>query len=523
VSRPDSFNGGVGIPVHAQQSVAGLAHSYDANGNLLAGRGVSIGYDIENRPVLVNGLATSYDGDGIRWKQGNAAFLSKLFKFYRFPDVRGSLDTNYYFFNGMRIARDLVTAAGLVFYHGDPLNSATTMTDEAGLVINRQVLSPFGRVLAGSIGPIGLAGQRLDESGLHHMGAREMNPAPGLFVTPDAERPQSLNRYAYADNSPANLADTTGLEAEEPVDEMTECQNYSSSLGHKYARVGNALSDGADVVDKEAMEVVRQAPQVIVEAALWEPALARLAKWVHRVLMRGGMSETLPASGQTMHQRGCSEPKFHLRTDLDISWWVCRGRCRVETRPAFRTRGGGVFLRWRGVDMRQALAMSDYRRVWVPGGTYFFTVNLLERRRRLLVEQVTCLRTSLHAAHKLRPFDLLAVVVLPDLLHCNWRLPKGDADNATRWRHIKSGFSRQLPPVERRSAVRTAKGERGIWQRRYWEYLIQDEDDLQRHIDCVHFNPVRHGHVARVRDWPYSSFHRAVNRGSYRQDWAGPG
>ena len=166
-----------------------------------------------------------------------------------------------------------------------------------------------------------------------------------------------------------------------------------------------------------------------------------------------------------------------------------------------------------------AVGMSNYRRVWVPGGTYFFTVNLLERRRRLLVEHVGLLRDAFRAAKAARTFDLLAIVVLPDHLHCVWRLPDGDADNANRWAQIKSGFSRSLPNDERRSPRRIARRERGIWQRRYWEHLIRDEDDLRRHVDYVHINPVKHGYAPRACDWPYSSFGRWVAAGVYPVDW----
>lgn len=114
-----------------------------------------------------------------------------------------------------------------------------------------------------------------------------------------------------------------------------------------------------------------------------------------------------------------------------------------------------------------------------------------------------------------------AIVVLPDHLHCVWRLPEGDADNADRWKRIKTGFSRQLPSSEYVSSVRRSRGERGIWQRRYWEHLIRDEQDLCRHIDYVHINPFKHGLVNRVADWPYSSFHRYVRLGGLPIDWAG--
>jgi len=167
-----------------------------------------------------------------------------------------------------------------------------------------------------------------------------------------------------------------------------------------------------------------------------------------------------------------------------------------------------------------AVGMSNYRRVWVPGGTYFFSVNLLERRRRLLVEHIDLLRDAFRAAKAARPFDLLAIVVLPDHLHCVWRLPEGDADNANRWAQIKSGFSRALPLHERRSPRRITRRERGIWQRRYWEHLVRDEDDLRRHVDYLHINPVKHGHAARAVDWPYSSFRRWVAAGVYPMEWA---
>jgi putative transposase len=164
--------------------------------------------------------------------------------------------------------------------------------------------------------------------------------------------------------------------------------------------------------------------------------------------------------------------------------------------------------------------MPRYRRVWVPGGTYFFTVNLLERRRTLLVDRIDDLRAAFRAAHAARPIAIEAIVILPDHLHCLWRLPDGDADNATRWRHIKSTFSRYIPKEERCSLRREHKAERGIWQRRFWEHLIADEDDLQRHVDYIHINPVKHGYAARARDWPYSSIHRLVRRGWVPSDWA---
>lgn len=133
-----------------------------------------------------------------------------------------------------------------------------------------------------------------------------------------------------------------------------------------------------------------------------------------------------------------------------------------------------------------------------------------------------CMRDCIALERTRRPFSVIAWVVLPEHLHCIWRLPEGDADYATRWRRIKTDFSRRMSKTEYRSSIRRARGERGIWQRRYWEHAIRDEIDLRRHIDYIHFNPVKHGHVDAVRDWPFSSFHRYVRRGELLEDWAGP-
>ena len=118
------------------------------------------------------------------------------------------------------------------------------------------------------------------------------------------------------------------------------------------------------------------------------------------------------------------------------------------------------------------------------------------------------------------PFLTIAICILPDHLHAVWQLPADDADFSSRWSKIKSGFSRVLP-VTARTASKLAKREKGIWQRRFWEHQIRDESDLQRHVDYIHFNPVKHGLVQRVADWPYSSFHRYVRAGQLERDWAG--
>jgi putative transposase len=110
--------------------------------------------------------------------------------------------------------------------------------------------------------------------------------------------------------------------------------------------------------------------------------------------------------------------------------------------------------------------------------------------------------------------------VLPDHIHALWALPEGDADFSARWSLIKSGFSQGLN-AQTRSMSKVAKREKGIWQRRYWEHAIRDDEDFERHVDYIHFNPVKHGHVMRVCDWPYSSFHRFVEQGLLVPDWGG--
>jgi len=166
-------------------------------------------------------------------------------------------------------------------------------------------------------------------------------------------------------------------------------------------------------------------------------------------------------------------------------------------------------------------SMTNYRRNFVTGGSFFFTVNLAERRSRLVTQHIELLRAAFRYTRVRHPFTVEATVVLPDHLHAVWTLREGDADFALRWRLIKSAFSRRLERGEQLSKSRSGKGERGIWQRGYWEHTLRDEDDFARHVDYIHFNPVKHGHVGRVKDWPYSSFHRMVRLGFYPEDWAG--
>jgi putative transposase len=162
-----------------------------------------------------------------------------------------------------------------------------------------------------------------------------------------------------------------------------------------------------------------------------------------------------------------------------------------------------------------------YRRADVSGGTYFFTVALADRKDDLLVREIVRLRAAMRTVKQRHPFEIVAMVVMPDHLHALWRLPPDDADYPMRWSLIKSAFSRSLPKYEYIRPSRELKRERGIWQRRYWEHLIRDERDLQIHADYIHCNPVKHGYVSRALDWPYSSLHRYVRLGLLPADWGG--
>ncbi|RUL74038.1 REP-associated tyrosine transposase [Dyella choica] len=165
--------------------------------------------------------------------------------------------------------------------------------------------------------------------------------------------------------------------------------------------------------------------------------------------------------------------------------------------------------------------MRTYTRARIPGATYFFTVTLAERHGNdLLTRHIDALREAFRVTRQEHPFVVEAVVVLPEHLHCLWKLPANDHDFPLRWRLIKARFSRMIPANETPSPSRLRKGERGIWQRRYWEHLICDDRDMRQHFDYIHFNPIKHGYVARVADWPYSSFHRHVAGGRYPVDWA---
>jgi putative transposase len=168
--------------------------------------------------------------------------------------------------------------------------------------------------------------------------------------------------------------------------------------------------------------------------------------------------------------------------------------------------------------------MPDYRRCYEPGGTFFFTL-VTHHRRPILDTDLTrsCLREAINEVRTKWPFTMVAIVLLPDHLHSVWTLPSGDARYPIRWKRIKEQFTRrylraggeEIPP----GISRQRHCERGVWERRYWEHTVRDEDDLKRCVDYVHWNPKKHGYVGNVRDWPWSSFHRYVAMGEYTLEW----
>ncbi len=158
--------------------------------------------------------------------------------------------------------------------------------------------------------------------------------------------------------------------------------------------------------------------------------------------------------------------------------------------------------------------MSEYRRAFQPGGCYFFTVVTHARRPWLGDERaIARLRQAFRQVMQARFFAVDAIVVLPDHLHCIWRLPEGDDDFPERWRQIKRFVS-----IGMHSPL-NVRGEKALWQRRYWEHLLRDEEDWRRHMDYIHYNPVKHGYTSRPADWPHGSFSQAVARGWYDASW----
>jgi putative transposase len=164
--------------------------------------------------------------------------------------------------------------------------------------------------------------------------------------------------------------------------------------------------------------------------------------------------------------------------------------------------------------------MVRYRRNFLPGGIFFITATLFDRRSRVLMDHVGALRTAVRMTRRRYPFGIDAIVVLPDHLHMLMTLPDGDADFSIRLSFIKRQFTREVVSAGTRLA-RHANGEASLWQRRFWEHTIRNEGDFERLVDYIHYNPVKHGLVRRVSDWPHSSFHRYVRLGVLPQDWGG--
>jgi len=169
--------------------------------------------------------------------------------------------------------------------------------------------------------------------------------------------------------------------------------------------------------------------------------------------------------------------------------------------------------------------MSEYRRAYVPGGTFFFTV-VTERRAPVFAEAKArgMLGSVMRCCRERYPMYILAIVLLPDHLHTIWTFPQGDSNYSTRWAWIKKEFTKcwlaSGGQEQKSSASRLRERRRGVWQRRYWEHTIRDEEDLEAHFDYIHYNPVKHGLVRSPVAWPWSSFHRWVRAGVYPSNWA---
>lgn len=162
--------------------------------------------------------------------------------------------------------------------------------------------------------------------------------------------------------------------------------------------------------------------------------------------------------------------------------------------------------------------MVRYRRNFVPGGTFFFTVTLRDRRLSALVEYADLLRYAFRTTRAAQPFHVDAIVVLPEHLHTIWTLPPGDADFSSRWRKIKGAFTRSVGEAGV-TLARNSRGEYDLWQRRFWEHTIRDDGDFRRCTDYIHYNPVKHGLVTSPADWKLSSLHRYIRDGTLPSNW----
>jgi putative transposase len=192
--------------------------------------------------------------------------------------------------------------------------------------------------------------------------------------------------------------------------------------------------------------------------------------------------------------------------------------------PAYKYRNSaGLNHRRAQLAARCTRTMRTYIRGDAAGATYFFTLTLQDRGARWLVDHVDVLRAAVKHVKARHPFDIEAMVVLPEHLHALWRLPVDDKDFSTRWMLVKQTFTQSLVAsgVLRDGVApgRGLKGERKVWQRRFWEHQIRDEEDFQRHVEYIHYNPVKHGWVTRAAEWPHSSLHRFIREGTVAADW----
>ena len=162
--------------------------------------------------------------------------------------------------------------------------------------------------------------------------------------------------------------------------------------------------------------------------------------------------------------------------------------------------------------------MVKYRRSNVTGGTYFFTLVLRDRKSDLLTKYIKQLGDAMRHVKAIHPYKTIAIVVLPDHMHVMWKLPDHDCNYSLRWRCIKTRFAKNLKMIGV-NIVKNASGENMLWQRRFWEHLIRNDKDYERHMDYIHYNPVKHNLVSQVVDWPFSTFHRYVNNGILPHNW----
>ena len=162
--------------------------------------------------------------------------------------------------------------------------------------------------------------------------------------------------------------------------------------------------------------------------------------------------------------------------------------------------------------------MVNYRRSFVPGGTFFFTVTLKNRRSNLLIERIGLLKDAFNKVKEMHPFIMKAYVIMPEHLHMIWELPIGDANYSLRWKKIKALFTKSIIKAGLELS-RTKHNECRLWQRRFWEHMIKDESDLENHVNYIHYNPIKHGLVEELRDWPHSLFHYYVQSGRICEGW----